>query len=459
MEIQRFKAKGLAQLSYLVSSKNEAFVVDPQLDCEQYLQAAAEQNVTIKFVVETHRNEDFISGAAVLGSQLNIPVYHGQHSDAPIEYAESVKDGDTFDVGELKLTIIETPGHTKDSICIAVADTSISDEVVAIFTGDTLFVNDVGRTDFYPEEKEHITATLYESLQKLNELPGETVVYPAHGAGSVCGGGMADREFSTLGYEKRHNPKWSLASKEQFVKEKLEETHYYAPYFEKMERLNSKGHLDCIVHRDIPALSARDVTEFATQIEQGTLQVIDVRNKDAFCQTHIRGSLFFGAGLTSAYGGWFLDDDTEIVIVAPDANAAKQNAIQLKRMGYEKIQGYVVDLPVRTGDEATDKGLSAIEVITAKEVEHRIAQDRQAWSLLDVRKQDERDTNAIEGSDYIYLGYLPEKFAELDKDRHYTCYCGSGVRATTAASFLAQQGVKDVDVMEGSMKAWKKLKG
>ncbi|NMH59997.1 MBL fold metallo-hydrolase [Alteromonas ponticola] len=459
MEIQRFKAKGLAQLSYLVSSKNEAFVVDPQLDCEQYLSAAAENNVTIKFVIETHRNEDFISGAAVLGKQLNIPVYHGQHSDAPIEYAESVEEGDTFKVGELKVAILETPGHTKDSICITVADTSISDEVIAIFTGDTLFVNDVGRTDFYPDEKEQITATLYESLQKLNALPEETVVYPAHGAGSVCGGGMADREFSTLGYEKRHNPKWSLSSKEQFVKEKLNETHYYAPYFEKMERLNSQGHYDCIVHRDIPALSARDVTEIARQADSGQLQIVDVRNKDAFCQSHIRGSLFFGAGLTSAYGGWFLKDDVDIVIVSPDANTAKQNAIQLKCMGYEKIKGYLVELPVRTGDSTVDEGLNAIEIVTAKQVDERATQSQQKWSLLDVRKQDERDKAAIEGSDYIYLGYLPDKLSELDKERHYTCYCGSGVRATTAASFLAQQGIENVDVMEGSMKAWKKLKG
>ncbi len=459
MKIQQFKAEGLAQLSYLVSSQGEAFIIDPQLDCEQYLQAAAKASARIKFIIETHRNEDFISGAAALKARLDIPVYHGHQSDQPIEYAASVQENDTFEVGALTLRIIETPGHTKDSICIAVADTTTSKEPVALFTGDTLFVNDVGRTDFYPDEKEDITATLYESLQKLKKLPESVVVYPAHGAGSVCGGGMADREFTTLGHEIRNNPKWTLASKAQFVEEKLKETHYYAPYFKKMEQLNATGQAECIADTAIPYLDAVDMAEIAHKIAQKNLQVVDVREQEAFCQSHISGSLFFGAGLTSAYSGWFLDDALDTLIVAADAESATQTALQLKRMGFDKIKGYLTHLTVRTGEPQADGGLHSIPLVTAKVVEQRQKKQDPSWTLLDVRKQDERDTCAIADSTYIYLGFLPEQGDSLSTATHYTCYCGSGVRATTAASYLAQQGFDQVDVMAGSMQAWKKLKG
>lgn len=462
MDIQTFKAKGLAQLSYLVSSGSKAFIIDPQLDCEQYIEAALKANVAITCIFETHRNEDFISGAAALAKYYDIPVYHGQHSDGTIEYASYVADGDSFDIGDLHVKVIETPGHTKDSICISVADTAISKEEIALFTGDTLFVNDVGRTDFYPDEKEKMASILFESLQKLTKLPDSTVIYPAHGAGSVCGGGMADREFSTLGYERRHNPKFSLDSRDTFIKQKLSETHYYAPYFKKMERLNMEGKFSCIHRYGVPLLVDVDIGELSSKVKSGETQIVDVRAKDVFCRNHISGSLFFGEGLISAYAGWFLTDEVPIVLVASSAQDARQNALQLNRMGYDNIAGYISAIPVKTGDQSEDWGLNSFTCIHATEVQERLSSSPTNWHLLDVRKQDERESGAIKGSEHLYLGYLSNAFSDnnqnaIDANDHYTVYCGSGVRATTAASFLAKHNVKHVDIMEGSMKAWQKL--
>ncbi len=453
MQVRAFKAEGLAQLSYLVSGGSEAFVVDPQLDIGTYLDAADGLGVRIAFVLETHRNEDFVSGGAALGELLDIPVYHGKHSDEPIRYATPVGDGDVFTAGKLKVTVLETPGHTKDSVCYQVADTDISDETVVIFTGDTLFVNDVGRTDFYPDEKAYISATLYDSLNKLLQLPDSVVVYPAHGAGSVCGGGMAEREFSTLGYEKRHNPRLKIDSRDDFVKAKISETHYYAPYFEKMEHYNATGKTENIEQRPLPLLKGEQWKDLMAS--PGDTQLVDIRSQAAFCQKHVRGSLFLSGGMVSAYGGWFLSYDQPIVLIAESTEQAKEAALQLGRMGYDKIAGYATSVPVLTGS-AQDELVTSMPLVTAETVRQRL-DDKQQWQLLDVRKDDEREQDAIPTSIHMYLGYLASKSEQFDKSVKTTCLCESGMRATIAASWLQHQGFTDVEVMDGSMSAWRKL--
>ncbi|MGQ8366428.1 MBL fold metallo-hydrolase [Glaciecola sp. 1036] len=453
MKVQAFKAQGLAQLSYLVTSGNEGFIVDPQLDIQPYLKAARAENVRIKFVVETHRNEDFVSGAAALKSKLDIPVYHGRHSDESIDYADAVKQGDEFEVGELKVTVWETPGHTKDSVCYVVADTAISDESVVIFTGDTLFVNDVGRTDFYPDQEKEIAATLYDSLHELLKLPESTIVYPAHGAGSVCGGGMADREFSTLGYEKRHNPKLKIGDKDKFVEAKLAETHYYAPYFEKMEHYNARGKAEAIDERHLSQLDNQAWDDVISG--KFACQLVDLRGQPAFCQSHIRGSLFLHGGMVSAYGGWFLNYDDPIVFVADSAEQAQSAAKQLWRMGYDNLHGYGSKVPVFTGN-SNDK-VRRLSLLTVDQFADENRSDQSL--MLDVRKQDERDQSAIPGSKHIYLGFVPDNIDEIKQAERVTCLCASGVRATIAASYLLQQGVENVEVLQGSMQAWKASKG
>ena len=457
MQVVSFKATGLAQLSYLVSSQGEAFIVDPQRDIAQYLDEAARQNVSIQCVIETHRNEDFISGAAALGEDLDIPVYHGINADAKIEYAQSVQSNDTVSVGALTLTVIETPGHTKDSICISVSDNTVSDEPVAIFTGDTLFVNEVGRTDFYPDEKEHVAGLLYDSLQKLFDLPETVIVYPAHGAGSVCGAGMADREFTTLGYERRHNPAWSVRDRQAFIDKKLSETHYYAPYFEQMERYNSIGQQKRIAPISLPRLPQREADAVYDQVSDGEIQLLDVRAISTYCTTHIKGSVFLPGGLASAYGGWFLQYDKPIIIVCDESAQAYDTALQLQRMGYSWFPGYVTALPVMTGENDIDHKIGALEMVSAATVAHRVDEGSQSWRLLDVRKQEEVNTKALPHSEHLYLGHLFTEFKNLDSTLHYTCFCGSGMRATVAASFLEKQGFHHIDVFQGSMAAWTRL--
>ncbi len=457
MRVVSFKANGLAQLSYLVSSAGEAFVVDPQRDIDQYLREAANQNVSIRCVIETHRNEDFISGGAALGEDLDIPVYHGINADAKIAYAQSVQTNDTVSVGDLLITILETPGHTKDSICVCVSDTAVSLETVAVFTGDTLFVNEVGRTDFYPEEKERVAGMLFDSLQALSDLPDTTIVYPAHGAGSVCGSGMAAREFTTLGYEKRHNPAWKIKDKQAFIEKKLKETHYYAPYFENMEKFNSVGQSKRIAPISMPRLPQSEIAALPEQVEKNEIQLLDIRNVDAFCASYRNGSVFLPGGLVSAYGGWFLQYDKPVIIVSDTPAQTDDAALQLQRMGYSWLPGYITDIPVRTGDEQVDNHVDSITLVDAQTVAQRLDNPSEGWQILDVRKHEEVEQKMLPHSVHIYLGYLFSQLSDLDPNVRYTCFCGSGLRATVAASYLKSRGFSNVEVFSGSLAAWEAL--
>lgn len=457
MRVVSFKANGLAQLSYLVSSAGEACVIDPQRDIDQYLREAASQNVSIRCVIETHRNEDFISGGAALGDDLDIPVYHGINADAKIEYAQSVQTNDTISVGDLLITILETPGHTKDSICAYVSDTAVSQEPVAVFTGDTLFVNEVGRTDFYPDEKEQVAGMLFDSLQALSDLPDTTIVYPAHGAGSVCGSGMAAREFTTLGYEKRHNPAWQIKDKDAFIKKKLNETHYYAPYFEQMEKFNSVGQSKRIAPIAMPRLPQSEIAALSEQIQQNEVQLLDIRTVDAFCAGHRVGSIFLPGGLISAYGGWFLQYDKPVIIVCDSPSQTDDAALQLQRMGYSWLPGYLTEVPVRTGNTRVDEHVDSIPRVSAQTVAERLDDPPENWQILDVRKHEEVDEKKLPHSEHRYLGHLFSNYSELDRNVRYTCFCGSGMRATVAASYLKARGFTNVEVFEGSLAAWNAL--
>lgn len=448
MFLHKVKTEGLAHLSYVLGSAGEAAVFDPRRDFDIYLEIAAENGCRITHIFETHRNEDLISGAAVLAEHTGATVHHGPNAAGNVVYADVAREGDHFEVGKVRITALETPGHTDDSLSYVWCDTDVSDDPVGVFTGDALFVGDVGRADFYPQRAREVAGLLYDSLQKLLELGDHVVIYPAHGAGSVCGSGMADREISTLGYERRHNPRLQIDSRDAFIEAKLAEHHEIPPYFKHMEALNLSGPPALERPINLPPLSSASV--------KGAMHnavVVDVRSASAFLGAHLPRSLSLPAGMIASYAGWLLNAEDELVLVADDAAAATAAAVQLARIGFDRVTGYLA--PALTAWAAMGEAFNTLPVVGTDEVRARVESSPENWTLLDVRGEEEVSTSRIAGSQHFYLGDLQARQNELDPGRHYTVMCGSGARATIGASVLLRAGFTDVDLFFGSIGAWK----
>ncbi|EKV31961.1 Metallo-beta-lactamase family protein [Caenispirillum salinarum AK4] len=451
MFIEKVKSEGLAHLSYVVGGGVKAAVIDPRRDCEDYIRIARDNGATITHIIETHRNEDYVSGAPVLAGMTGARVLHGPHADADIPYAETAPEGTEVDLGGgLRLRVLETPGHTHDSLSIAVYDDQFGQEAVGVFTGDALFIGDVGRTDFYPDEKEAVAGQLFDSLRKILDLGDQAILYPAHGAGSVCGSGMADREFSTLGYERLNNPMLKITDRDGFIRAKVNEHHDYPPYFRHMEHLNSVG-----LDRRTPVGAPRVLTADAMGEAGKSAILLDVRPAAAWLGAHVPGSLAVAVGMVPAFAGWLLAPEDDIVLIAEDAAMAEAATLHLARIGYDRVAGFFPAGMTRYA--ATARPFEAAPVVDVAEVEALVADPPADWTLLDVRSDDEAaSAGLVPGATQIYVGELPARLDELPRDRRYTVMCGSGARATVAASVLARAGYADVGVFLGSMQAWLK---
>lgn len=447
MFVEKIKTPGLAHLSYVIGSGGVAAVVDPRRDVEVYIEIALAKDCRITHIFETHRNEDLISGAPVLAALTGADVHHGPNSAGNVRYADVVREGDEFAIGKAKLTVLETPGHTDDSLSFVLADTESGDDPVAVLTGDALFVGDVGRTDFYPDRAREVAGLLFDSLQKLLALGDQAVVFPAHGAGSVCGSGMADRELSTIGYERRNNPRLGIGDREQFIEAKLAEHHEQPPYFKRMEELNLSG---ASAMRRPPTPQPLTVDGMRAALSDSV--PVDVRSTSAFLGAHLPGSLSLPAGMISAFAGWILDYDDQLVLIADDVEEAELAALHLGRIGFDRVVGYLA--PSLPAWAATGESFGTLPVIGAEEVRQRKERALEDWVLLDVRGEDEVAAMQIEGSRHVYVGALPAEVAGLPKDKRYTVMCASGARATVAASILLRSGLEAVDLFLGSMGAW-----
>lgn len=450
MFIKKIKTPGLAHLSYVVGAAGQAVVIDPRLDCEVYIDEAAAEGCRIIHILETHRNEDLVTGSAALAELTDAQVYHGPDAAGEVVYADIISEGDTITMGPLTIKAIQTPGHTFDSMSYALYDGDFGDSAVAVFTGDTLFVGDVGRTDFYPDQAEKVAGLLYDSLQKLMQLGDQALIYPAHGAGSVCGNDMADREFSSIGYERQHNPMLQIDSRDAFIEQKCSEKHEIPPYFERMEALNLSGAE--MVNRNLTATPL--TIEAFTALQKDGL-VLDVRSVSAFMGAHIPHSLAMPESMVPAYAGWLIDYGEDILLVADDQYQADDVVRHLSRLDFRGIQGALI--PSLTGWAKAANQFSCLATVNADTVEDRVSSDDNDWQLIDVRSEHEFESGHIEGAKNIYLGRLPGKLAQLNPEKHHTVMCESGARATIAASVLLRAGFKNVDVFLGAMGAWRSI--
>lgn len=448
MFIEKIKSDGLAHLSYLLGDGGEAAVVDPRRDCETYVEIAAARGCRITHVFETHRNEDLVSGAPILAGLTGAQIHHGPNPAGAVAYAGTVREGDAFRFGSLRLKVLETPGHTDDSLSFTIHDDDFGDDAVGVLTGDALFVGDVGRTDFYPDRAEEVAGLLYDSLQKICALGDHVLVYPAHGAGSVCGDNMANREFTSVGYERRRNPMLQYERREDFIAAKLAEHHDRPPYFALMERLNLEG---CDAAARVIRPPALDIEAFRESADECT--VLDVRGIADYLGANLPGSLAIPCDMVPAFAGWLVDPEHKIVLVATDVIQAETAARHLARIGYDRIQGFLT--AAMTGWAAQALPFGSVPVVDVREVARRVEAAPNDWTLLDVRKLSEIGDGIVPGAHPVFLGDLPKKCGTLDPEGSYTVMCASGARATIGASVLRCAGFSDVSVFLGSMGAWK----
>jgi len=450
LKFEVINSPGLAHNSYFVVDKDVAFVVDPRRDANIYLELAKEACADIIYIFETHRNEDYVTGSLELQNLMGAEIAHSQQT--PFKYGEhKVKDGDTFNISRFRVETLYTPGHTDDSICYAVTDTASSNRPFMVFTGDTLFVGDVGRTDLPGLDIwEKMTEKQYHSIhEKLLPLGDDVLMFPAHGAGSICGHKLSDRDFSTIGYERHHNEILQL-DKDAFIKYMLSIQLRRPPYFRQMEDYNLNGP-PLLQEASVPV--ALTVPEFEKAMEKPNTIVVDTRNPDAYASSHLPGSLSIWLRGLSFYPGWALTYDQEILLVLERPEDIETAKPFLWRLGYDNIVGYLcpgIDA-WRNHGKPTDQ----IGAITAAQLKEKL--EKNELLLLDVRSIHECDAGYVENSKYIYVGEITNRLDEIPKEKPIVITCGSGVRGSLAASILRRNGFLDVSNVLGGLNAWHAL--
>jgi hydroxyacylglutathione hydrolase len=445
MIFETVKSAGLAHKSYIIGSGGIAAVVDPRRDCDIYLEIAERNNLDIKYIFETHRNEDYVIGSVELAEITDAEIYHGGKLD--FQYGNPVVEGDKFHLGSMELEVLETPGHTHESISITVKDKAVSDEIYMVFTGDAIFAGETGRVDLYGEEgKKENAENLYNSIFiKILPLGDQVIICPAHGAGSVCGADIREQELTTIGYEKKTNETLKM-NNEEFIEFKINEKLYNPPYFKKMEELNQVGpKLLC----KLPPLKVLKVDDFKSVMDRGA-QIIDVRNPSSFGGAHIPNTLSIWKTGLPIYSGWMLNYEDAIVIVDEEGHNMDEVRKFLVRLGYDYIYGYL-------GGGFSSWYLQAqpikkLELWSVHKLKERQFDD--SIYILDVRKITDWENGYIEGAHHIYLGYVRDKLDEIPRDKKIVIYCDKGNKSTIASSILLQNGYEDVATVLGSMKAW-----
>ena len=445
MFMQTFYTPGVAHLSYIIGDGGQAAVIDPRRDVEEYIEIAQREGAKITHIFETHRNEDYVIGSRELARCTGAEIHHGSQLD--FKYGSGVNDGDEFRLGNVRLSILHTPGHTMESISIVYRDLEFSHEPLGVFTGDALFIGDVGRTDFFPDRAEEVAGMLYDSIfERLLPLGDHVLLWPAHGAGSVCGSGMADRNFSTVGYERKHNPVLQKTDRDDFIRYKVAEEHFKPPYFRQMEKYNLEGAPPL---HELPHPKPLTADEFAKAMDEGMIAV-DVRSPEAYAGAHIPKSFSLPVDMLPAFAGMFLEYDKSLGLVAENQGQIEEAVRGLIRIGYDRIDSFLAG--GLHAWETSGRSYDKVHAVHVSDVEKRL-DDGVGFTLLDVRSKEEYQSGHLRNAVQIYLGDLPSKLDEIPKGRPVTTFCGSGQRAMVAAAFLRRQGFEAVEDCLGSISA------
>jgi hydroxyacylglutathione hydrolase len=458
MHLRQFVIEGLGHISALVADEQAglAAVVDPRRDVDVYLEAARARGLTISQVLETHLHNDYVSGARELAALTGAT--HVIGAGAELAYsARGLRQGEAVEVGSLRFTALETPGHTPEHLSYTLADRSRADEPLVIFTGGSLLVGAVGRTDLLgAEHAEPYARAMHASLhQQILAQPDHLLVHPTHGGGSLCSKSIASTPWSTLGYERHHNDLLSIEDVETFVRALLVDQPAYPRYFARMRPINQAGPNPLGALPAPAPLPADRVRELLA----GEHLLVDLRSPDAHAQAHVPGSISIPAG--SSFGtwlGWVVPHDRPLLLLLDSADQWQDAIRQALRIGYEQIEGYL-----EGGFEAwrstglPSEGSGRLSLADLREL---LGGDGKASNgrgplVLDVRQRDEYEAAHIPGSLHLMAGDLPERLAELPRDRRIVTICASGYRSSIAASLLQQAGFERVDWVGAGVPAWR----
>jgi hydroxyacylglutathione hydrolase len=448
MIFERINSAGLAHNSYFVGSGNSAVVIDPRRDIQIYLDLALKHGMRIQYILETHRNEDYVIGSRELAEATQASICHGPWLDW--KYGDTLKDGQAFRIGKISLTTIHTPGHTDEGTSYVLTDLGSGKSPVMVFTGDTLFVGDTGRVDLYGLAAiPHMASNLYDSVfNRLLPLGDGVILCPAHGAGSVCGTHIADRDESTLGLERLQNPALQYKDKDDFMRYKASERPERPPYFSRMEKYNLEG--PPLLH-GLPSPVPLTPAEFKNEMEKGAV-VVDASWPAAFGGAHIKGSYSIWLDGLSNFSGWLLPYERPILLVLEDSNYLDEAVRYLVRTGYDQIPGFL-----KGGIEGWYNAGFTIEsanLLTAGQLKEKLDRHEELY-VLDVRRQDEWIAGHINGAVHVYVGYVQQRISEIPQDKPVAVICSTGHRSGIAVSILLQAGFSQVYNILGGFTAWR----
>lgn len=458
MFIQQLYTGCLSEAAYYIESEGRAAIIDPIRDTEQYIRLAADRQASIQYIFETHFHADFVSGHIDLGDQTGAPIVYGPGNNAAFPVITAA-DGQFFDLGKIRIQAVHTPGHTMESVCYVLWDES--GKVHAVFTGDTLFVGDVGRPDL-AQKGETLTVTdlagkLFDSLHdKILNLPDDTILYPGHGAGSSCGKNIGAEKSSTIANEKLYNYALRAADKDEFIRAVTEGLNVPPVYFPVNATINKTGYqaLDTLLQKALQPLS---VAEFEKKSQEENTVIIDTRDENSFTQSFIPGAVFIGLnGRFAEWAGQLVPFDHNILLVT--APGQEQEAVtRLARVGFEKIVGYL-DGGFAAWQQA-GKPIDLIVNVGADEVAMDYKFDNEII-IVDVRKEAEYDSEHIKNAVNIPLETLTDPAASLsDVEDNFNMYlhCAGGYRSVVAASLMKREGFHNLHNILGGYNSLREI--
>ncbi|MFO7864006.1 MAG: MBL fold metallo-hydrolase [Salinivirgaceae bacterium] len=446
MLIKHFFINKIAHSSYILAGSDICAVIDPQRDIDIYIDEARALGVVITHILQTHLHADFVSGHMDLAEKTGAKIYVAKSAKCTFNHVP-LSEGDTIEIEDIVIKVLETPGHTPEHLCYVVVDTTRGEDPVCAFVGDTLFVGDVGRPDLFPDMAEELAGKLYHSLfDKILKLPDFCEVLPAHGAGSLCGRAMGAKWRSTIGYEKKYNAALQIKSKNEFIKSLTEDMPPAPDHFSRCSETNRKGPTLTSL---LPRMKELNPGAFKKMIEKENVAVVDTRSYFAFGSQHITDSwsLDFNGNLPT-FAGWVLPLDKDLLVVSDSFKEAEETNDWLRRVGQDRIVGYL------------DGGMAAwvsngyktnyVTQLSAENL-HEMVTGSEKFVLIDVRAPLEFEDSHIEGAINIPVADLRERHTELKKEDAIILVCSSGNRSSLGVSILEQYGFKNLHNIAGGM--------
>ena len=446
MLLKQFFTSKIAHSSYILAGSSSCAVIDPQRDVDHYIAEARALGVSITHIIQTHLHADFVSGHMELAEKTGAQIYVAKSADCAFPHI-GLSEGDSIQLEDMNLNVLETPGHTPEHLSIVVVDTSRSNEPVGVFTGDTLFVGDVGRPDLFPERSDELASKLYHSLHdKIMKLPDYCEVYPAHGAGSLCGRAMGAKRSSTIGYERNFNSALQIKDKSDFIKSLTENMPAAPDHFSRSSEINRRGPVKT---GDLPRLQYLSTARFAEKTNSPEVMVIDTRNYAAFGGAHIPGSMHIELdGNFPTFAGWILPTDKRFLLVADSGKKAQEAVTWARRTGVDSIEGYLSGGIMEWA--AAGLPLDSVLQISSEDLNNRL-EGKDDYVLLDVRAPKEYEDNRIKGAVNIPVADLRSRWKELNKEKTTIVLCSSGMRSSMGAAILKRHGFKNILNVAGGM--------